>query len=244
MIRLSENPDANAEGLLASPLDPLRYASQIADPAEASGIVRKLMPEHVRVLDIGCGTGGLTLVVNEGKDNRVLAIEASPERAAVAAEHGVDVIVGVADKRTLARLGRFDVVVLMDVLEHVSSPADLLDTAIEALVSGGRVIASVPNVAHWTVRARLLLGRWDYQPVGIMDATHLRWFTRATLTKLFKSRGLQVTAVEPAAGAWMAEYRSLLGLVPGGLRRDLIAAAARIAPTLFASQFVVEGVKP
>lgn len=171
------DPDSHGAGLTGTGLDPLRYDGQSDHPAEVAGMIHTLMPAGVRVLDVGCGTGSVTLIANRGRGNTVRAIEPDPDRAATARARGIDVHNGVLDDAYLADRGRFDVVMSSDVLEHLAAPADLLRRFVAAARPGGLVILSVPNVAHWTVRWNLLFGRFDYEPVGIMDATHLRWFT-------------------------------------------------------------------
>jgi len=87
----------------------------------------------------------------------------------------------------IPRGAAFDGVVFKDVLEHVADPAALLRDARSLLRPGGRVIASIPNVAHWTVRLRLLFGHFDYTPTGLLDATHLRFFMEASVRALFRT---------------------------------------------------------
>lgn len=238
------SPDANSEGLAGSSGDALRYdhatSTSREDPNEVPGILRLWMPEHVRVLDVGCGTGALTLRATTGKHNDVIAIEPDAVRADVARSRGLKVICGLLDDSVIAEHGPFDVVVLSDVIEHVAAPSQMLELAARALKPQGVIIASVPNVAHWTVRARLLLGRFDYTPTGIMDATHLRWFTRKSLRSLFESCDLRVTDLTVAAGTWMPEYRKLpFSLMPQRLRHFIIRRLTSMFPTLFGCQIVL-----
>jgi SAM-dependent methyltransferase len=93
----SFSPDFHRTGLVEGRLDPLRYNSQSDDPREVPGILRALMPEHVRVLDVGCGTGSVTLVANRGKGNQVLAIEPDAQRSAIARARGIEVLCGFLD---------------------------------------------------------------------------------------------------------------------------------------------------
>ena len=88
--------------------------------------------------------------------------------------------------------GEFDLALVLDVLEHVAQPSVLLSRVVEKVREGGTVLVSVPNVAHWSMRASLLLGRFDYQDRGITDRTHLRFFTQRTLQRLIEDVGLTV----------------------------------------------------
>ncbi len=235
-------PDASALGILGRKPDPLRYGAGDASVAvEVPAIIRALTPDNVRVLDVGCGCGGQTCAINQGKNNDVVAIEPDPLRAAAARSLGLDVHEGVFDQHFVAGCGTFDVIVLADVLEHVADPGEMLALARGCLRAGGSVIISVPNVAHWTVRFRLLLGRFDYADGGIMDATHLRWYTRKTLLALVRNAGFEVAHIGCSAGLWMSEYNNRpLNLIPQRLRRRAVLLLLRAFPGLMACQYVVQ----
>jgi methionine biosynthesis protein MetW len=238
------SPDAHALGVIRAP-QALRYDWSSDDPAEVAGILHTLMPSRVRVLDVGCGTGAVTLVANRGKDNEVWGIEPDPERAALAGARGINVTRGTLDHAFVRRHQPFDVVMLADVLEHVPAPAKLLGLAASALRPGGLVLLSVPNVAHWTMRLHLLRGRFDYSDTGIRDATHLRWFTKTTIRALVQGCGLDVLSVHHSAGYDLPEYGHLpWRLLPGRVRRLLVRRLTRAAPRLFGCQHVISAQRP
>ena len=235
------DPDSHGAGLTDADLDPLRYDGQSDHPAEVAGMIHALMPAGVRVLDVGCGTGSVTLIANRGRGNTVCAIEPDPDRAATAKARGIDVYNGVLDDAWLQGRERFDVVMSSDVLEHLAAPADLLRRFVAAARPGGLVILSVPNVAHWSVRWNLLWGRFNYEPVGIMDATHLRWFTEATLRALVESAGLEIVELRQTAGSDIPPYgRGLWGRIDGRIRVPLVRRLTRMLPRLFGVQHVVK----
>jgi 2-polyprenyl-3-methyl-5-hydroxy-6-metoxy-1,4-benzoquinol methylase len=91
---------------------------------------------------------------------------------------------------------KFDVIVFGDVLEHFPDPSSALEDVKAILNNNGAIVASVPNVSHITVRAMLLEGRWEYNDLGIMDRTHLQFFTEQTLVELFASTGFNVEKVK------------------------------------------------
>jgi methionine biosynthesis protein MetW len=234
-------PDHHSRGFLDVDPDALRYDNPPDDADEAAALLRRLIPKHGKVLDIGCGTGSVTLAATRSTEAKVLGIEPDPQRAALAQSRGLDVICGVADRDLLQKHGPFDAVILADVLEHLPEPAELLRDLAPFLTPGGKILASIPNVAHWTVRYRLLIGKFDYQPVGIMDATHLRWFTHYTVRMLFDRCGYKILSMRPTAGAWMPEYRAgLMRLMSDRRRAALVGRLARAFPRLFACQFIVE----
>ncbi|WP_196232933.1 class I SAM-dependent methyltransferase [Sphingomonas segetis] len=240
-----KSPDENARGLSDARLDALRYDGHTGDPNEVAGLMRNAMPKGARVLDVGCGTGGLTLIVNADKQNDVLGLEPDETRASVARTLGLKVVSSQFDREFVATQPPFDVIVFADVLEHSPAPAAMLQTAWGALKRGGLLLASVPNVAHWSVRANLLFGRFDYEPVGIMDATHLRWFTEKTLRSLIRSSGFEIVMLRYAAGTNLpVYYRSAFRFLPKSLKAPLVRLGAKALPRLFASQHVVIARKP
>jgi SAM-dependent methyltransferase len=97
------------------------------------------------------------------------------------------------------RLGRYDAIIFGDVLEHLRNPRAVLEKLSGLLKPGGQILISVPNVANIWVRLNLLFGRFDYSRVGILDETHLRFFTLKTAKQLAVDSGLDVisTAVTP-----------------------------------------------
>jgi len=138
-----------------------------------------------RVLDVGCGRGQMGRILHEQFDCTVTGIELNPEfaRECVGYER---VLVGSAeDPALLASINeRFDVILCGDVLEHLREPQIPLQAFHQLLSSNGRLLISVPNIAQIRIRLMLLRGHWDYTPEGIMDETHVRWFTLETLQAL------------------------------------------------------------
>jgi len=232
----------HAQGLVDEALDPLRYRGQTPDPDESPSILAALIPHGSRVLDVGCGIGAISKLIAESRQAQVVGLEPQPERAGVAREAGLEVIEAPFGAEAVAGLGQFDAVVFADVLEHLSAPAEALELAKTLLRPGGCIAASVPNVAHWSVRFDLLLGRFNYRDRGIMDATHLRWFTSQSLTRLFESAGLRVESIAGSAGLWMSEYeqRWPWRWLGAGLRKRIVLHGVRRWPGLFACQFVVK----
>ncbi|MCB1009750.1 MAG: class I SAM-dependent methyltransferase [Acidobacteria bacterium] len=236
------SPDRSASGLLDHPPDPLRYDGQPCEPDEVVGAILQLIAPATRVLDVGCGTGSVSEQVVKATGAELVGLEPDPQRAEKARLRGLRVVEGELDPGLAAELGRFDAVLLADVLEHLSSPQELLLRAREFLGPNGAVVLSVPNVAHWTVRWDLVRGRWSYQSCGILDATHLRWFTRRSLVEFLARTGLQVVAARNTVGKDLSAYyervpwRWMSRRVRGAVLRRLV----RWAPDLFTCQFVLK----
>ncbi len=195
-----------------------------------------------RVLDVGCGSGEISQFVRETCRADVVGVEPDPTRAQRAAGRGLKVHVGLLSRELIHEIGPFDVVLFADVLEHLPDPHAMLLMSREALRAGGAVIVSVPNVAHWSVRTNLVRGKFQYQPSGIMDATHLRWFTAASVRSLIASSGFKVTGYRAAAGTILGDnvFRRPLVWLPTNFRTRLLRFASKRWPTLFGSQHVLK----
>jgi methionine biosynthesis protein MetW len=231
----------SARGLTGQPIDPLRYDGQYIDKWESTGLICDMIPAGARLLDVGCGTGSVSILIRDATGATVVGIEPNAARAETALRRGLEVHLGVLDTTMAAAVGKFDVVIFADVLEHVPDPILLLEAAKLVLRNGGAVVISTPNVAHWTVRWDLFRGRFNYQSRGIMDATHLRWFTRETIEALFTEAGYTVDRYAVAAGLWMPEYtfRRPWSWMSQGLREKIVHAGVKRYPALFGCQHVV-----
>lgn len=151
-----------------------------------------------RVLDIGCSQGYL------GQSLRafgleVWGIEPSAQAAEVAATR-IDQVFNCSLEAFFTLhgplAGRFDYLIFGDVLEHLTDPGETLDQCHRLLLPDGAVIASIPNIAHLAARLMLLQGRWDYADFGLMDQTHLRFFTRSSIVALFTRSAYQVESMD------------------------------------------------
>jgi methionine biosynthesis protein MetW len=242
IIEQGASPDQNAAGLLQAIPDPLRYDGHVLDPDEVGGIVAGMVPQGSRILDVGCGTGSLAQILSNTCHAEVVGVEPETARAEVAIGRGLEVHVGWLNEELIHRMGSFDLVLLTDVLEHLPNPQAMLLLSREALRPGGALIVSVPNVAHWSVRSYLLRGRFEYQPFGIMDATHLRWFTAASLRSLLFASGFNVVRYRAAAGLDLLDnkYRAPLCWLPTDWRKRFLRVACKRWPTLFGCQHVVK----
>ena len=233
-------PNQGEGGMLGAAPKPHRYEGHTLNPYEASGLVASLVPEGARLLDVGCGGGGIAELLRDARSARVVGVEPDPLRAARARERGIEVHEGVLSPSLAATLGTFDVLLYADVLEHLVDPLGELEKVAQFLAPDGVLIISVPNVAHWSVRVNLLRGRFNYAPTGIMDATHLRWFTSRTLLQLLKRAGFTPVQVKHSSGGFLPCYQNtMLSRIPTRLRHAAIRRLIKIAPTLFACQFVM-----
>ena len=196
----------------------------------------------LRLLDIGFGAGELARRVRE-RCAYLAGIELDAEAAAASA-HLFDRCVARDILESLATMGAppFDVVVAGDVLEHLLDPGAVLDRLRTLVKKDGRLLVSLPNVANVTVRLSLLAGRFEYAPRGILDETHVRFFTRKTGRRLLATHGFTVVS-ETATAMPLELALPFLGRSPlAPVSRGGAIAAARLLPGLFGYQFVWEAV--
>lgn len=187
--------------------------------------LRRERPGTPTALDVGCGRGQLGGAIRS-LGYRVTGIERHP-RASVTARERLDEVVSVdlADQAaTAAALAdrRFDVLLFADVLEHLPDPLAVLRFYRRFLAPGGRVVISLPNIACWDRRLALLFGHFDYADAGIMDRTHLRFFTFRTAGIMVREAGMTVLSTGHAPGI----ARAFLPLI----KRNLGRAAGTAAP--------------
>jgi glycosyltransferase involved in cell wall biosynthesis len=192
------------------------------------------------VLDIGCGEGffAAELVKNGNVVTGVDSLETAEHTDALQEYLSVDLNGPVGSLSRLLGGRRFDRALLLDVLEHLIHPENLLAEAKETLNGQGKLIVSVPNVANITVRLMLLLGKFDYTERGILDRTHLRFFTRKTARQFLEDGGWEI--LESKVTVMPLEL--ILGLSPSNpLMRAMtaiLAAFTAIFPGLIGYQLM------
>src|SRR5207248_8044297 len=185
-----------------------------------------------RILDVGCAEGGFARslrAARTGSQLEIVGVE-SCETAAEIATTAVDrLFVGNIEKLELGHESYFDCVIFADVLEHLYDPWKMLRRARTLLQHNGTVVASIPNVQHWSVLANLFRGHWEYTEYGIMDRTHLRFFTKRSISDLFTSTGFKIHMITALAGT---TTRGKIALT---------ATAGLLAPFLARQYLVVAG---
>ncbi|HTU42946.1 MAG TPA: class I SAM-dependent methyltransferase [Candidatus Aquilonibacter sp.] len=210
-----------------------RYAPQNAklDKYSRNRILLEWVGTGKRVLEVGCSTGYMSQLMKQ-RNCTVTGIEVDAEAARCAANHCEEVhVLDLNSPEWIRRFteGRFEVVLLGDVLEHLVDPARVLSQMRELLAPNGSLVISLPNIVHWEIRAEVLLGRFDYQSCGILDHTHLRFFTLKSARELIESAGCRIVRFHPAVGGRRT-----------GHARPLWQMLARMLPGLFAYQFLFQ----
>lgn len=216
----------------------LIYTNRGGEDSYFSGARRDLLAmipaNATRILDVGCGAGRLGEALKQERARDVTGIELHQASAAIAATLLDKVICASVTEAPLAEVGApasFDCIIFGDILEHLLDPWETLRRYRTLLAPDGVVVASLPNIGHITVILGLLAGRWEYRDRGVLDQTHLRFFTYRSLQQLFEQAGLEIVRRD-------ANYRLL---DRSNLRYSRLARMLGKGPlrTFFAYQYVV-----
>jgi len=219
-----------------------KYDTQVdlANEGTSHAQIVDLVGYNKRVLDVGCSSGYLAAVLKT-RGCVLHGVEMDPSAAAEGEQYFERVVVGDLESTDLrAEFSglEFDVVVFGDVLEHLRDPLPPLQQSRELLARGGSVVISVPNIAHGAIRLALLRGDFTYRELGLLDRTHLRFFTRDTLEDLMRQAGLvMVDTRRTVAGIFDTEIPLVRADYPDSLIQDVLKD--RDATTY---QFVVRAV--
>lgn len=156
--------------------------------------LRRWVGRDQNVLDVGCGNGFQAADLAK-QNNRISGIDMVPapsEREALDEYVRADLGNGLADAATRLRGRSYDKILLMDIIEHLPDPERILRDCHQFLAPNGQVIISLPNIANITTRLGLLFGQWNYTERGILDKTHLRFFTRKTASQMIERAGFEI----------------------------------------------------
>jgi 2-polyprenyl-3-methyl-5-hydroxy-6-metoxy-1,4-benzoquinol methylase len=180
------------------------YAAK--DAAYFSGVRADILAEmpknpQARILEIGCGTGATgEAALATGRAGFYRGVEFDPDSAERARSVLTDVVCANVETIDPARISdSYDVLILSEVLEHLIDPWGVMKALAPFVKPGGRIYASSPNISHHKVIRSLLAGRFDYETAGVMDRTHVRWFTPATYRAMFEDAGFETLSVGPLA---------------------------------------------
>ncbi len=193
---------------------------------ERPEVLEAIPRDAARVLDVGCGSGRLGEQLKRRQRATVWGIEVMRDASERAAER-LDRVWNSPVETALPEIPEdtFDCIVTADVLEHLADPWTVLAQLRRRLVPGGTLVASIPNVGHWQVIRDLLEGTWQYTSEGLLDRTHLRFFTRRSVRELFWTAGLtikEITVIPHGDGVPPALIATLreAGLRVNGLLKD------------------------
>jgi SAM-dependent methyltransferase len=214
--------------------------------------IKPLLPATARrILDVGCGSGATTAWLKTLYPGAyTIGLEGNPAVASIL-ERNVDEAHIVDLNQPIPDIGAPDLILFLDILEHLVHPEQLLAQVVALMAEDATVIISLPNIAHLRVAARLFfLGRFDYQDAGILDRTHLRFYYKKSIFALVDSAGLRVRSVVRngierggARRSSLLLHWLTLGLLRERLTEQYVVAAgkdsaARTCSTATATAFV------
>jgi glycosyltransferase involved in cell wall biosynthesis len=222
-----------AEYFVHYPIKQAKYSSHYS--------VQRLVGSNQEVLDLGCGEGYFAAELAKN-GNRTVGVDALPS-SSVSSEldafFRLDLESGLEPLLQFLGSRRFDYVLMLDILEHLRNPEQILWQAGRALKDNGRIIVSLPNVANVTVRLTLLFGRFNYTERGILDRTHVRFYTHKTARRLLEQAGYEIVAKKST----VMPVELVLGLAPENILmralNGILAGITALLPRLFGYQIIL-----
>lgn len=172
------------------------------DPNHRSPDLIDIMPLNAkRVIDIGCGDGKIAKEYHiRATPDYYMGVEVLPEDVEVARLFCSECILGNIEEFSAlewSALSNYDLWVFGDVLEHLYDPWEILKKVRKSIATGGEIICCIPNSQHWSLQARLSMGDWRYEKKGLLDRTHIRFFTKKTIVEMLEGAGFEVTEIVP-----------------------------------------------
>ena len=189
--------------------------------------ISKRISDATRILDIGCGVGILGRHL-DGKQCKVTGWDLKLTHIEAYEEYYVSMVERNVEKEGLGN-EKYDAVVFSDVLEHLNDAEKVFRQSRDILTAGGKVILSLPNVAYFENRLRIFMGNWDYTDDGILDRTHIRFYTLETARDLITDAGFTIVEMEPE-----------IPIIHSAWKRNLFSFLSRNFPSLFAIGWVFE----
>ncbi|RLP88679.1 glycosyltransferase [Geobacillus stearothermophilus] len=201
-------------------------------------MILRMVGKNKKVLELGCATGYMTNILTNLLGCEVSCVEYDAVAAEKARRYSNNVIVGDLNNFDFSQhfqKGEFDVIIFADVLEHLYDPLDVLKRVKPYLSANGEILVSIPNIAHCSVIAELLQGRFPYKELGLLDNTHIRFFTRSGVIKLFQDAGLTIKEMNrTVCPPEQTEFRTNLNVFP-----QQVADYLRSLPHADTYQFIV-----
>lgn len=213
----------------------LKYGKNITfnpdkfDPLNIDRQSIELIPQGSTLLDIGCATGFMGEYLIKKKDCQVYGIEISREEAREARKRLVKVFEGdVENKSTLNQIKeKFDVILAQAIIEHLKDPLKALKSWRRFLKKGGVLIVTTSNITHWSTRLDIIRGKFDYKDYGILDNTHLRFYTMNTFPELVRSAGYKIEkfSIDPVGGGLPRISKYLSNFFPNVFAYQMLVMA-------------------
>ncbi|MFH1833089.1 MAG: class I SAM-dependent methyltransferase [Candidatus Levyibacteriota bacterium] len=190
-----------------------------------------IVPFGSLVLELGCATGFVGEFLIKSKKCHVYGVEERKDEAKIAAKRLNGILaINIEEKEAIDKIqklhhGKFDVILAMSLAEHLKDLKSFFSLVKKLMDKNGCLIITVPNIAHWSIRLSLLFGKFNYEKYGILDETHLHFFTVKSLKDLIENNGFEITSLKIDA--------------EGGGYPKISLFLSRFFPNLFAYQILV-----
>jgi predicted TPR repeat methyltransferase len=207
--------------------DPHYYSHTRAD------LIELIPPGTTKILEVGCGAGMTGKALRERGFEKIVGIEINEEMAQEGRAFYDQIVIGDVERICLPfEKEHFDCILYGDVLEHLVNPWWVLKEHQAVLKNGGAIICSIPNVRNYRILTNLIFrGRWEYTDDGILDRSHLRFFTLDSIRRMLKEAGYEIEGLtKRSSGAhWVKWIHRLLGsrLIEFLVRQYIIVASKR-----------------
>lgn len=215
----------------------LRYKKYNRRGYESHFLVYSLIGPYTNVLDLGCATGYFGKQLKE-KNCRVWGVEIDQNAAKIALKYLEKVYT--EDIKNISKMelkkSFFDYILLLDVIEHISDSEQIIKDLKKYLTKNGKIIISTPNIAHISIRQSLLFGKFEYTETGIMDRTHVHFFTKSSLIDLINKLNYKIEKIEYSADFGQIPY---IGRFLRHLPKVIQFNITNLFPTLLGVQFIV-----
>ena len=167
---------------------------------------------HKTILDIGCGSGYLSEQIKK-KGNTVYGIDYTKEAVEVAVRRIDYAALCDIEKEDIPWNKKFDVILFADILEHLYNPKNVIERSTKFLKKDGVLIISLPNIANWSIRSQLFFGNFTRTETGILDKTHIHFYTLKTAKGLLEDAGLIIERIDVTPNFFMTPTRYFLHLI-------------------------------
>ncbi len=167
-------------------------------------IIERIKPNS-KILEFGPAKGYLTKYFKEKLNCKIFCVEISEEFAQTAKQYSEKMVIGnleILDLEKEFQNEKFDYIIFSDVLEHLFKPEKILRDVKKFLTEKGKLIVSIPNIAHSSIILNLIRDEFFYNATGLLDNTHIRFFTKKSLFRLFEANGYYVNEIDSTTASW------------------------------------------
>lgn len=197
----------------------------------------RLIKNKQTILDVGCYMGALGEYLIKNCQSKVYGIDINKEAINYAKTRLSDARVCNIETENITYKNKFDLIIFGDVIEHLRNPEEILNKIKENLKENGGIIVSVPNVANIETRFNLLRGKFEYTNTGILDKTHVHFYTKNSLQSLLEKNGFKIKNISYTPYSFFFLNKRFVG--NGDFVKKIRILLTKIRPSLFCNQFVV-----